>query len=230
MTSRITKQTKILIVDDHPLLRQGIAQLINQQKDMHVCGQAEESRQVVDMVKKTSPDIIVLDVSLKGANGIELLKDIKTYFPKIKVLVLSMHDETVYGPRAIRAGAAGYVMKHEAIDRVITALRKILQGELYLSDAMSARMLHRMIGHSSPTANPIDELSDRELEVFNLLGKGLSTRAIAEQLHLSVKTIESHRAHIKEKLSLENATELMHHAIQWVQSENLGTRAQTVTA
>lgn len=157
-----------------------------------------------------------------GASGIELLKNIKARFPKLQVLVLSMHDETVYAHRALRAGASGYIMKQEATEKVLTALRKVLRGEVYLSDRLGARMLNTLVGgRSSGAASPIEALSDRELEVFSLIGQGHGTRPIAEKLHLSVKTIESHRAHIKEKLNLQTATELVHHAIQWVQSERL---------
>lgn len=215
--------TKILLVDDHPLLRQGMSQLINSEKDMTVCGEAEDYHKALAVIGVAKPDLVVLDLSLNGASGLELLKDIKVRFPKLPVLILSMHDESVYAQRALRAGAAGYVMKQEAMDTVLTAIKKILAGEVYLSDRLAKQMLNRMLGGQNVTnASPIDCLSDRELEVFGLIGQGLGTRPIAEKLHLSVKTIESHRAHIKEKLNLKNATELVHHAIQWAQSENLG--------
>jgi len=216
---------RILIVDDHPLLRQGIAELINNEPDLEVCGEAEDPHKAIDQVEKLQPDIIVLDISLKGASGIELLKNIKVRYPRVLVLILSMHDESVYAHRALRAGAAGYIMKQEASDRVLAAIRKILQGEVYLSDELGARMLNRLVGgRSALNGSPIEELSDRELEVFGLIGQGHGTRPIAEKLHLSVKTVESHRAHIKEKLNLKSANELVHHAIQWAQSENLGAK------
>jgi DNA-binding NarL/FixJ family response regulator len=218
---------RIFIVDDHPLLRQGIAQLINQEKDMEVCGEADEPNKAMSIIEATKPDIVILDLALKGASGIEVLKNLKVRFPKLIVLILSMHDESVYAHRALRAGAAGYIMKQEASDKVLTALRKILNGEVYLSDELGTRMLNRLVGgRSSLSGSPIEELSDRELEVFGLIGQGHGTRPIAEKLHLSVKTVESHRAHIKEKLNLKNATELVHQAIQWAQSENLGSAAQ----
>ncbi len=216
-------RARIVIVDDHPLLRQGIARLINEEDDMEVCGEAGEPNKALDLITATSPDVVILDISLKSASGIEVLKNIKVRFPRLLVLILSMHDESVYAHRALRAGAAGYIMKQEASEKVLVALRKVLSGEVYLSDDLGTRMLNRLVGgRSALNGSPIEELSDRELEVFGLIGQGHGTRPIAEKLHLSVKTIESHRAHIKEKLNLKNATELVHHAIQWAQSENLG--------
>lgn len=215
-------QTKILLIDDHPLLRNGIAQLIAQQKDLIVCGEVDDSLKALDAIEQNNPDIVVLDITLKKMSGIEVLKHIKVRFPKVKVLILSMHDETLYAPRALRAGASGYIMKQEAAENVITALRKILSGEVYISERMATQMLSRMVGgRATPISSPVDLLSDRELEVFTLLGKGDGTRDIAEKLNLSVKTIESHRAHIKEKLNLKNATELVRHAVQWVASETV---------
>lgn len=215
-------QTKILLIDDHPLLRTGIAQLIGQQKDLVVCGEVDDSLKALDAIEQTNPDIVVLDITLKKMSGIEVLKHIKVRFPRVKVLILSMHDETLYAPRALRAGASGYIMKQEAAENVITAIRKILSGEVYISERMATQMLSRMVGgRATPISSPVDLLSDRELEVFTLLGKGDGTRDIAEKLNLSVKTIESHRAHIKEKLNLKNATELVRHAVQWVASETV---------
>ena len=215
--------TRILIVDDHPLLRKGVAQLINNEKDMVVCGEAEDAHKALSAIGNTKCDVAIIDISLGGTSGIELLKNIKVRFPKLLVLVLSMHDESVYAQRALRAGAAGYVMKQEASEKILIALHKVLNGEVYLSERLGSKMLNTLVGgRASLNGSPIEELSDRELEVFGLIGQGHGTRPIAEKLHLSVKTIESHRAHIKEKLNLKNATELVHHAIQWVQSESLG--------
>jgi len=209
------ERIKILLIDDHPLLRAGIASLINQEKDLAVCGEVDDSVEAVDAIAKANPEIVILDISLKKMSGIEVLKHIKMRFPKVRVLILSMHDEAIYAPRALRAGASGYIMKQEAPDHVIAALRKILGGEVYISESMATRMLSRMVGgRPSPISSPMELLSDRELEVFTLLGKGDGTRDIAQKLNLSVKTIESHRAHIKEKLNLKNATELVHRAIQ----------------
>jgi DNA-binding NarL/FixJ family response regulator len=188
-----------------------------------VCGEADEPNKAIGAIEQNTPDVVILDISLKGSSGIELLKNIKARFPRLIVLILSMHDESVYAQRALRAGAAGYIMKQEATERVLVALRKVLGGEVYLSEELGHKLLNRMVGgRGSLTGSPIEELSDRELEVFGLIGQGHGTRPIAEKLHLSVKTVESHRAHIKEKLNLKNATELVHHAIQWVQSESLG--------
>jgi DNA-binding NarL/FixJ family response regulator len=214
--------TRIVIVDDHPLLRKGVGQLINNEKDLLVVGEAEDAAKALTVIETAKPDVALIDISLGGASGIELLKNIKARFPKLQVLVLSMHDESVYAHRALRAGASGYIMKQEATEKVLTALRKVLRGEVYLSERLGARMLNTLVGgRSSSATSPIEALSDRELEVFSLIGQGHGTRPIAEKLHLSVKTIESHRAHIKEKLNLQTATELVHHAIQWVQSERV---------
>ena len=206
---------RILLVDDHPILRQGLAQLINQEKDLMVCGQFEEANKALEGVIQMKPDAAIVDISLKGSSGIELLKNIKVQYPKLIVLVLSMHDESLYAERALRAGAAGYIMKQEATEQVLVALRKILNGEIYLSERMSSKLMHQLVsGRATETGSLMERLSDRELEIFGLIGEGRGTRQIAEQLHLSVKTIESHRAHIKEKLNLKNATELVHRAIQ----------------
>lgn len=206
---------KVILVDDHPILRQGLAQLLNQEKDVTICGQFEEASKALEAVGTLRPDAAIVDISLKGSSGIELLKNIKVQYPKLLVLVLSMHDESLYAERALRAGASGYIMKQEAPEQVLVALRKILNGEIYLSPLMSSKLMHQLVsGRSSETGSLIERLSDRELEIFGLIGQGRGTRQIAEQLHLSVKTIESHRAHIKEKLNLKNATELVHRAIQ----------------
>ncbi|HEY3862476.1 MAG TPA: response regulator transcription factor [Verrucomicrobiae bacterium] len=211
---------RVLVVDDHPLMRKGVSQLIDQERDLMVVGEAEDAHKAITAVESAKPDVALIDISLNGTSGIELLKNLKVRFPKLKMLVLSMHDESVYAHRALRAGACGYIMKQEGTEKVLTALRKVIRGEIYLSERLGSRMLHTLVnGRSSMAASPVEELSDRELEVFNLIGQGHGTRPIAERLHLSVKTIESHRAHIKEKLNLTNATELVHHAIQWVQSE-----------
>jgi DNA-binding NarL/FixJ family response regulator len=222
-----TKQNpvRVLIIDDHPIVRQGITQLINQQKDLTVCGEAGDVRNALDSIEKCKPDIVILDLSLNGASGIELLKDIKIRYPRTPILILSMHDEGIYAPRALRAGASGYIMKQEGPEKVVAGIRKILNGEVYLSEKLGAKLLSQMAGgRSTIAASPVEQLSDRELEIFTLIGQGYATRAISEKLHLSVKTIESHRAHIKEKLNLKNASELVHHAIQWAQSETFGAK------
>ncbi|MGI8965210.1 MAG: response regulator transcription factor, partial [Limisphaerales bacterium] len=199
-------QIKVLLVDDHPLLRQGITQLINQEKDLTVCGEAENANEALQAIASTKPDIVILDISLKEASGIELLKDIKIQYPKLPVLMLSMHDESVYAQRALRAGAGGYITKQEATEKVLIALRRVLSGQVYLSEALGTKMLNQMVsGRNETNSSPLGTLSDRELEVFCQIGEGYGTRQIAEKLHLSVKTIESHRSHIKEKLNLKTA-------------------------
>jgi DNA-binding NarL/FixJ family response regulator len=213
------ERTRVIIVDDHPIIRKGLSDLINQEKDLVVCGQAEDAHEAMDIIKTLEPDIAVVDISLKETSGIELIKDVKTRYPNLPVLALSMHDESLYAERALRAGAKGYIMKAEATEKVITAIRKVLSGELYVSDRMAAKMVRKLVGSEPVTgASAIDRLSDRELEVFLLIGQGQGTRQIAEKLHLSVKTIETYRAHMKEKLNLENAAELLQYAIRWVNS------------
>jgi DNA-binding NarL/FixJ family response regulator len=209
-------KSRILLVDDHPIVRQGLAELIDHEKDLSICGTAEDIHKALDLVTELKPDLVIVDISLRGSNGLELLKNIKVRYPKQVVLMLSMHDESLYAVRALRAGAAGYVMKQEATETLITAIQQVLRGEIYLSERMEKKMMQQLVGGpSARTGSPLEDLSDRELEVFNLIGQGHGTRQIAEELHLSIKTIESHRAHIKEKLNLKNATELVQHAIQW---------------
>jgi DNA-binding NarL/FixJ family response regulator len=219
---RKSDATRILVVDDHPLLRRGISEVIDQEKDLTVVGEAADASRALTAIENTKPDLVLVDITLNGASGIELLKNIKARFPKLKVLMFSMHDESVYAHRALRAGASGYIMKEEGTEKVLTALHKVLRGEVYLSERLSSRMLHRMVrGQEQPPSSPVEDLTDRELEIFSLIGHGYGTKPIAQTLHLSVKTIETHRAHIKEKLNLRNAADLVHHAIQWVQSDRV---------
>jgi DNA-binding NarL/FixJ family response regulator len=216
---QMTKKT-VLIVDDHPLLRQGLALLINQQEDMQVCGEAEEAHAAMQAVAQRRPDIMILDLSLNGPDGLEVLKGIRASDPDLPVLILSMHDEAIYAERALRARANGYIMKQEATEKVLIAVRRIMNGEVYLSDRMSNKMLQQYIsGAPSMIQSRISSLSDRELEVFRLIGEGRATREIAEELHLSVKTVETYQAHIKEKLALRSGRELIQHAIQWKVNE-----------
>ena len=222
------KRNRVLVVDDHPIVREGIARLLNQEADLTVCGEAEDAHQALQALAEIAilkPDIAIVDITLKeGLGGIELIKDIKARYPKLPVLVLSMHNESLYAERCLRAGAKGYIMKQEATERVVEAIRQVLSGEIYLSDKMSQKILHKFIeGKPEAGGSPIESLSDRELEVFQLLGRGFGTRKIAEELHLSIKTIETYREHIKEKLKLKSAPELVQHAIQWVQSESAGS-------
>ena len=210
---------KVVLVDDHPIVRQGLAQMIARELDMEVCGEAETAADALKAIAACKPDVAVVDLSLKGTSGLELLKDLKVRFPKLPVLVLSMYDESMYAERALRAGAKGYMMKEEATEKVLAAIRSILAGQIYLSEAMASRLLHMAVDGRTPGAvSPTERLSDRELEVFQLIGQGYGNTDIAQQLHLSPKTVETYRAHIKEKLGLSGATELLQHAIQWAQS------------
>jgi DNA-binding NarL/FixJ family response regulator len=207
---------RIFIVDDHPIVRQGLALLINREPDLVVCGDAEEANSALQGIENLKPNVVVVDISLNGPDGLDLLKSIRTRDPNLPVLILSMLDELLYAERALRAGASGYIMKQEATEQVLVALRRILGGEIYVSDRMANKMLHRFVGGSAvETRSPITDLTDRELEVFRLIGEGHGTRQIAEDLHISVKTVESYQAHIKEKLSLKNGRELVQRAIQW---------------
>ena len=211
----------ILIVDDHPIVRQGLAELVNHENDLVVCGQAEDAHQAMKAVKELKPDMAIVDISLKETSGMELIKDINAQYPHLPVLALSMHDESLYAERALRAGARGYIMKAVATEKVITAIRKILSGEIYISDKMAAKMMRKLVGSSTEiNTSPVERLSDRELEVFQLIGKGFGTRQISERSYLSIKTIETYRAHIKEKLNLADAAEMLQYAIQWVNSRN----------
>jgi DNA-binding NarL/FixJ family response regulator len=206
----------VFVVDDHPIVRQGLALLINQESDLAVCGEAEEMHSALSAIQVVRPDILIVDISLNGPDGLELLKNIRLTAPRLPVLILSMHDESIYAERALRAGANGYIMKQEATDKVLVALRRILNGEIYVSDRIANSMLRHYVRGVNPSEHSsISELTDRELEVFRLIGEGQGTRQIAKGLHLSVKTVESYQAHIKEKLSLRSARELVQHAVQW---------------
>lgn len=212
-------KTKIYLIDDHPIMVQGLKELINNQKDLKVIGSSDDWHVALEQVKKQQPDLIMLDVTLKDANGIEVLKNLKIHVPNIKILMLSMHDENLYAMRSLKAGAQGYIMKQEAVEKVLGAIRQVIAGEVYLSESMSKRTMFQLLGRGgSRTGSPLEDLSDRELEVFTLIGQGCTTRQIAEKLHLSIKTVETHRAHIKEKLNLKNSTELVQHAIHWRES------------
>lgn len=211
---------RILLVDDHPIVRRGLAQLINQEKDLEVCGEAVDRGAALKEIERTQPDLAVVDLSLQSSDGLDLIKDIREQKPGLPMLVLSMHDERVYAERVLRAGARGYIMKQEALEKVLQAIRRILEGDVYLSEAVQARLMRAMVAaRSKPEQSPVGQLSDRELEVFQLIGEGLGTREIAGRLGLSVKTIESHYARIKEKLDLKSATELIQSATLWVASE-----------
>jgi DNA-binding NarL/FixJ family response regulator len=213
---------KVFVVDDHPIVRAGLAELINREPDLAVCGDAEEMHAALQAVEALKPDILIVDISLNGPDGLDLLKNIRTRDAALPVLILSMHDESIYAERALRAGANGYIMKQEATEQVLVALRRILNREIYVSERIANKMLHQFVGWGGSTTakhSPLDDLSDRELEVLRLIGEGHGTRQIAEELHLSVKTVESYQAHLKDKLSLKNSRELVQYAIQWAISE-----------
>jgi DNA-binding NarL/FixJ family response regulator len=208
---------RIVIVDDHPLFRKGLEQLIQSDGAFVVCGEAGNVSEAMDVIRKLSPDLVIVDLSLPGANGIELIKNIRAEFPKLPVLVLSMHDESLYAVRALRAGADGYVMKHEAMANVIHAIREVFDGRPYLSPAMAAQVITKFAHRQAEgETDAVERLSDRELEILELIGKGHEVRQIAKLLHLSPKTVETHRAHIKDKLDLKNSREVARFALQWL--------------
>ncbi len=216
------KKARIFLVDDHPIVRQGLSQLINQESDLVMCGHAEDARSAMEAIAVSRPDLMIVDISLEGPDGLDLLKQIRLTDPSLPVLMLSMLDESLYADRALRAGANGYIMKQEATENVLVAVRRILHGEIYLSERMSRRMLAQFASHpDAAKRSPMDLLTDRELEVFRLIGQGQGTRQIAEALCLSVKTVESYQAHIKDKLTLKNSRELMQHAVQWVADKRM---------
>jgi DNA-binding NarL/FixJ family response regulator len=216
----MSQTIKVLLVDDHPLVREGLVNLISQQADLQICGEAGNEPQALELIRTVRPDVAIVDISLETGSGIELIKSIKAMFPAVTVLVLSMHDELLYAERALRAGARGYVMKREAAKKVIEAIRCVLAGQLYVSDKIAALMAEKFVeGRQATTASPIEQLSNRELEVFQLLGLGHNTRQIADHLHVGFKTVQAYCARIKEKLKLANATELLREAIRWQESQ-----------
>jgi DNA-binding NarL/FixJ family response regulator len=212
-------KTKVLLVDDHPLVCEWLTNLINEELDFEVCGQAGSARAALDLIGKLSPRIAVVDLSLEGGSGLELIKDIKAQHPKVDALVLSMHDEALYAERAMRAGAAGYIMKREATSKVLDALHTVLAGGLFFSNAVNAQLAQKLVQGSADKPAVIESLSDRELEVFQLLGRGQNTRQISEQMNVSFKTVQAYCARIKEKLNLTNINELIFHAVRWHESE-----------
>jgi len=223
MNEKATKRTptdrtkRVLIVDDHPIVRHGMAQLLGDEPDLEVCAEAADAGEAVRAVEKLRPDMAIIDIQLDGMDGLNLLKDLKARWPELQVLIVSVHDETLYAERALRAGALGYLNKQTATEYLVEACRRVLTGEIYLSEQMSNRLLHSVVGGKTDLEeSPIDRLSDRELEVFRLLGEGLGTRQIADKLALSMKTIETYRENIKDKLNLADSNQLVRHAVQWV--------------
>lgn len=211
------QQVRVLIVDDHPFMRRGLAQTINDMSDMMVCGEASDKAEGLQKVEELNPDLVTIDISLGDGSGIELIKEIKSRWPNTKMLVSSMHDESLFAERAIRAGALGFVNKGESSDVFVDALRKVKDGNTYLSGRMTDYILNQFVNSpEEPRKSRIDSLSDREIEVFELIGRGMITKQIAAKLELSPKTVETYREHIKMKLNLANGTELTRHAVQWV--------------
>lgn len=212
----LDKEAKIIVVDDHPLVRKGLAELIEEDPSLTVVGETGSASDAMRMATQLQPDLMVVDISLEDMNGIELIKQIRAYSEQIKVLVSSMHDESLFAERALQAGAMGYLRKTEPPETLVVAIKTVLNGEVFLSTNMTNRMLQRIRGGEQPEeSTSVEKLSDRELEVFQLIGQGLTTRDVAERLHLSPKTVETYREHIKEKLQLKNSTELIRHAVWW---------------
>ncbi len=209
---------RVLIVDDHPIVRQGLKRLIDQEEDLSVCGEAEDVKEARNAIQAMSPDAVILDISLKNSDGVDLIKELRLRRIKTPILVLSMHDESIYAERLLSAGANGYIMKQEASDQFLVALRDVLAGDIYVSDAIRDKMA-RAAAAEDAVADPISRLSNRELQVFNLIGQGLSTREIADKLNLSVKTIESHRLTIKDKLNIDSAMQLVRYAVRWTEGQ-----------
>jgi DNA-binding NarL/FixJ family response regulator len=217
-TAKKKPKSRVMLVDDHPLLRQGIAELVNSEGDLEVCGEAGNMQDAFTLAGKLKPDLIIIDVSLNGNNGIELMKNLSSRYATIPLLAYSMHDESIYAERALRAGAKGYVMKQANPEVLLSAIQQVLKGKTYLSDQMSEHLLGKLVGagaSAAPVKSPIEKLSDRELEVVQLMGRGLGTSQIADKLCLSVKTIETYREHLKLKLNLTSGQELLRYAIEW---------------
>jgi Response regulator containing a CheY-like receiver domain and an HTH DNA-binding domain len=213
---------RILIVDDHPFMRAGLAQLIDKQPGMMVCGEAGDPAAAMKELEKGRVDLVLTDITMPGRSGIEFIKDLQAMYPELPILVISMHDEVIYAERVLRAGARGYIMKEAGGENFLAALRRVLGGEVYVSPKMSARFLDNLSGRKPRgSTSPIEKLTDREFEVFQLIGQGKSTREIAKQLNLSSKTVDVHRGHIKEKLGLQDVTALVRHAVRWVETQSL---------
>lgn len=222
MTESAPEKTRILLVDDHPMIRERLVELIERESDLEVCGEAEDRHEALDLVAATKPGLAIVDLTLKSSLGMELIKDLQARYPDVKVLVVSMQDEMIYAERCIHAGARGYITKQQASRHVMRAIRQVLAGGIYLSDTMTHQVLARSMGRPTQREplETISKLADRELQVFELVGKGLSTRQIADQLSLDTKTIETYRARIKEKLGLKDGPELLQRAIAWVHRSN----------
>jgi DNA-binding NarL/FixJ family response regulator len=211
------KKTQVVIVDDHPMTRAGLVHLINHQPDLVVCGEAANAAQALEILDSSRPDLLLIDITLPGKSGLELIKDVKAMRPELLMLVISMHDESLYADRVLRAGARGYITKHEGGEKLIEAIRHVLSGKIYVSESMSAHILEIFSGgQAALDRSSIEKLSDREFEVFESLGAGLSSQQIAKKLHLSAKTVDAHRANIKTKLNIKTTAELIAYAARWI--------------
>lgn len=210
------ERKRILLVDDHPMMRMGIIQLLGKQPTLEICGEANSPAEAMTLIAQSHPDLILVDISMKGASGLEFIKDVQAVHGHIPMLVVSMHDEKIYAERALRAGACGYIMKEESAEYLLAAVQRVLEGGIYLSKTMSARLLKTLVNADSHNAqSPLQKLTDREFEVFRLIGQGQTTDEIAEQLHISPKTVDVHRFQIKDKLQLKSGTALVHYAVRW---------------
>jgi len=220
-TQRGRTRKRILVVDDHPILREGLLQSINREPDLMVCGEAEDAHQTLETIRKLKPDLVLVDIGLPGKSGFELVKDVRMAHPELLVLVLSMHDESLYAERVLRAGARGYIMKQERPGKLIEAIRTVLDGKAYVSERMASRILDVFSGRRPKGSRvPVERLTDREFEILELIGRGNSSREVAKALHLSVKTVDTHRTHLKGKLKLKSALQLTHYAVCWVGGQN----------
>lgn len=219
----VAQRHGVFLVEDHPITRAGLAALIGRESDLFICGQADSAPEALDQIARLKPSLVISDIALKTSNGLELMKNLMVMCPEVPILVMSMHDESLYAERAIRAGARGYIMKREAAEKILPAIRAILNGDFYLSEPMKGKLLSGIVRNrkNEPAAFPLDTLSDRELEVFQLIGNGFTTREIAQRLNLSTKTIDSYREHLKLKLGLESGAELVRRAIRWTRFENI---------
>jgi DNA-binding NarL/FixJ family response regulator len=210
---------KIFIVDDHPMMRDGLAQMIANEPDLSVCGEAENASEALEKIEKIRPDLALVDITLRSGSGLELIKDLQARLPTVAVLVISMHDESLYAERVLRAGGRGYIMKQEGGKKLMEAIRQVLSGQTYISPKISAKIVDAFTGRRSENSPAVETLTDREFEVFQLIGAGLSTKEIADKLHVSPKTVEVHRVNIKDKLNVATAPELIRFAVRWVESQ-----------
>jgi len=216
-----TRPSRILLVDDHPIVREGLSQFINHEPGLSVCGMAGDAAEAMEQIQKTAPDLVVADLSLSGKPGLEFVKDVSSHYPSLPILVLSIHDESLWAERVLRAGAEGYIMKSQATQKIVAAIRHILSGSIWVSEQVNATLLQKQISHRKPApGSPLEQLSDRELEVFQCIGRGMSIREIAAAFHLSRKTVDVHRDHIREKLCIKSSNELIRYAVSHVLADS----------